>query len=161
MKQWETIHISITWNYNINTEYWIKINKKGKQSNLMQIALCVEEINLSVRKVEVTLKQYTKFLILISENREEIKKDICWEKLKIKFEMDGKLCPGIQPPSLLEIFTPLFQGKPPPLIQKFFNHPPPPAFLNFGFNLKPPHFKKVGGRYPLWFYLHTGSFLDD
>ena len=23
---------------------------------------------------------------------------ICWEKLKIKFEMDGKLCPGIQPP---------------------------------------------------------------
>ena len=37
--------------------------------------------------------------------------------------MDGKLCPGIQPPPL-EIFTPL-QGKPPPpLIQKFFNPRP-------------------------------------
>ena len=47
--------------------------------------------------------------------------------------MDGKLCPGIHLP--LEIFTPLFQGKPPPpLIQKFFN----PPFLKFWLKSQPP-----------------------
>ena len=34
----------------------------------------------------------------------------------------------------LEIFTPLFQGKPPPLIQKIFK----PPFWNFDLNFKPP-----------------------
>ena len=40
----------------------------------------------------MTLKQYTKFLMLTSENR---KKSHLLRKIKIKFEMDGKLCPGI------------------------------------------------------------------
>ena len=76
----------------------------------------LKKIKLNVRKVDVTLKQYTKFLILTSENREKIKKVICYEKLKIKFEMDGKLCPGFQPPSLK--FSP----------SSFRESPPPPPF---------------------------------
>ena len=42
--------------------------------------------------------------------------------------MDGKLCPGIQPPPPPhpEIVTPLFQEKPPPSNPKIFQ--PPPLF---------------------------------
>ena len=44
--------------------------------------------------------------------------------------MDGKLCPGIQPPPpLLEIFTPLFQGKPSFNPEIFQPAPPPPPLL--------------------------------
>ena len=43
--------------------------------------------------------------------------------------MDGKLCPGIQPPppSPLEILTPSFKETL-PLIQKVFKPLPPPLF---------------------------------
>ena len=55
--------------------------------------------------------------------------------------MDGKLCPGIQPPPpLLEIFTPLFQGKP-SFNPEIFQPASPPIF---GLNLKPP-FRRGGG----------------
>ena len=43
--------------------------------------------------------------------------------------MDGKLCPGIQPPSPPLKFPPPLSGKAPSLIQQFFNSPPP--FLKF------------------------------
>ena len=32
------------------TEYWIKINKKGKQSNLIKITLCVEENKIECKE---------------------------------------------------------------------------------------------------------------
>ena len=50
----------------------------------MQIRLCVEEIKLNERKVEVTLKQYTKSLILTSENREKILKSHVLRETKNK-----------------------------------------------------------------------------
>ena len=50
--------------------------------------------------------------------------------------MDGKLCPGIQPPPPLKFSPPPLPllGKASTLIKKFFK----PPFLNFGLNLNPP-----------------------
>ena len=56
--------------------------------------------------------------------------------------MDGTVCPGIHSP--LEFLTSFFQGKPPPLIQKFFT----PSVRDFGLNLNPP-LERGGGGYPL------------
>ena len=42
----------------------------------MKITLCVEENKIECKKVEVTLKQFTKFLILTPENREKKKKKV-------------------------------------------------------------------------------------
>ena len=57
--------------------------------------------------------------------------------------MDGKLCPEIHPPPLA-IFTPLFQGKPPPFNSEIFQTPP---FLKFWLESQnpPPPFRKGGG----------------
>ena len=49
----------------------------------MKIRLYIEEIKLNERKVEVTLKQYTKFLILTSENREKILKSHLLRETKV------------------------------------------------------------------------------
>ena len=53
--------------------------------------------------------------------------------------MDGKLCPGIQPPPLSNLH-PIFQGKSPPLIQNIFKSP----FLKFWLESQTLLFRKAG-----------------
>ena len=48
-------------NYNINTEHGIKINKKGKQTNLMKITLCVEEIKIECEESGSHIKAIYQF----------------------------------------------------------------------------------------------------
>ena len=55
--------------------------------------------------------------------------------------MDGKLCPGIQTPSLK--FSPSSFRESPPFNPEIFQTLPP--FSNFGLYLNPPPFRKAGG----------------
>ena len=83
----------------------------------MNITLCVEENKVECKESGSDIKAV--YQIPHFDLRKQRKKVICSEKLKIKFEMDGKLCPRI--------------------------HPPPSFF--FGLNPNPPPFRKgEGGR---------------
>ena len=50
----------------------------------MKITLCVEKNKIACKESGSTLKQYTKFLILTSENIEKIKKTHLLREAKIK-----------------------------------------------------------------------------
>ena len=101
-----------------------KDKKQGKQPNLMKIKLCVEENKIECKGSGSDIKAI--YQIPHFDLRKQRKNKIKF-KLKIKFEMDGKLCPGIQPPPppTLKLSPPSFRKSPLPLIQKFFNPPPP------------------------------------
>ena len=67
----------------------------------MKITLCVEENKIECKDSESDIKaiyQIPHFDVR-KQSKNFKKSNLLREtKLKIKFEMDGKLCPGIQPP---------------------------------------------------------------
>ena len=65
----------------------------------MKITLCVEENKIECKESGSDIKVIYQIphFDLRKQRKTFLKKVICWEKLKTKFEMDGKLSPGIQP----------------------------------------------------------------
>ena len=62
--------------------------------------------------------------------------------------MDGKLCPGIQPPAPLKFSLSSFRESP-PFNPEIFQTLPPPAFLKFWLESQiPPLERGVGGSVP-------------
>ena len=88
-------------------QYWI-LNKDKQKRQAAKLSV-LKKIKLNVRKVEVTLKQYTKFLILTSENWER-KKSHLLRETKNNIWNGWKIMPRNATP--LEIFTPLSEKAP-------------------------------------------------
>ena len=83
----------------------------------MKITLCVEENKIECKESGSDSKAIYQIPHF----------DLRKEKLKIKFEIDEKLCPGIQtrPPPPLEIFSPSFRESPFFNPEIFQTQPPP------------------------------------
>ena len=114
---------------------------------MTKIALCVEENKIKCKESGLDIKAIYQIPHFdLRKQRKNKKSYLLWEtKNKI---WNGWKIMSRNPTPLLEIFTLLFQGKPPPLpplIQKFFW----PPLWNFGLNLNPP-FRKGARGCPLW-----------
>ena len=62
----------------------------------MNITLYVEENKIECKESGSDIKAI--YQMLHFDLRKQKKNVACWEKLKLKYEMDGKLCLGIQTP---------------------------------------------------------------